>query len=66
VTPASILPERARPLPQTVRVSVEPTHEREMLLELATNLQAWPARNVVFKRALERAAQDLVRIAGTL
>ena len=38
--------------------------ERVMLLELATDLQNWPARNQVFKKALDRAAQDLVRLAS--
>lgn len=41
-----------------------PSHERLMLLELATDLQNWPARNLVFKTALDRAAEDLVRMAS--
>jgi hypothetical protein len=36
-----------------------------MLLELATDLQNWPARNLVFRAALDRAADDLVRMAST-
>lgn len=35
-----------------------------MLLELATDLQNWPARNLVFKEALDRAAHDLVAMAS--
>ena len=42
----------------------ELSDDRAMLLELATSLQNWPARNVVFKKALDRAAQDLVRMAS--
>ena len=64
MTPLSAQLE-ATPSPKTTRAaSAEPADEREMLLNLATDLQAWPARNVVFKRALERAARDLVRMAG--
>ena len=40
------------------------SHERLLLLELATDLQNWPARNMVFRQALDRAADDLVRLAG--
>ena len=39
------------------------SHERLLLLELATDLQNWPARNMVFRQALDRAAHDLVRLA---
>ena len=39
-------------------------HERLMLLELATDLESWPARNLVVRQALDRAAQDLVAMAG--
>ena len=41
-----------------------PAHERLMLLELAGDLQSWPARNVVFEKALDRAAQELARMAS--
>lgn len=41
-----------------------PTHDRLMLLELATDLQGWPARNLVFRDALDRAAQELARMAS--
>jgi len=41
-----------------------PSHERLMLLELAADLERWPARNAVFRTALDRAARDLVRLAG--
>jgi hypothetical protein len=41
-----------------------PDHERLMLLELAGDLQSWPARNVVFEKALDRAAQELARMAS--
>lgn len=40
------------------------TCERLMLLELAADLQSWPVRNVVFEKALDRAAQDLARLAS--
>lgn len=46
------------------RVPEGPSDERTMLLELASNLQNWPARNVVFQKALDRAAEDLVRMAA--
>jgi hypothetical protein len=39
-------------------------HERLMLLELATDLESWPVRNLVIRQALDRAAQDLVAMAG--
>ena len=39
-------------------------HERVMLLELATDLKNWPARNLVFRTALDRAAEDLVTMAS--
>lgn len=39
-------------------------YERLMLLELAIDLESWPARNLVFREALDRAAQDLVAMAG--
>jgi hypothetical protein len=35
-----------------------------MLLELATDLESWPAKNLVVRQALDRAAQDLVAMAG--
>ena len=38
--------------------------ERLMLLELATDLRNWPARNLVFRDALDRAAQDLLAMAS--
>ena len=41
-----------------------PSHERLMLLELATDLQTWPTRSAVFRTALDRAADDLVRMAS--
>ncbi len=40
------------------------SHERLMLLELATDLQSWPVRNLVVRQALDRAAQDLVAMAN--
>jgi hypothetical protein len=40
------------------------SYERLMLLELATDLESWPVRNLVVREALDRAAQDLVAIAG--
>ena len=41
-----------------------PTHDRLMLLELATDLQGWSARNLVFRNALDRAARELARMAS--
>ena len=40
-----------------------PAHERLLLLDLAADLQSWPARNVVFRKALDRAAEDLAKLA---
>lgn len=40
------------------------SYERLMLLELATDLESWPTRNLVVREALDRAAQDLVAMAG--
>lgn len=40
------------------------SYERLLLLELATDLESWPARNLVVREALDRAAQDLVAMAG--
>lgn len=40
------------------------SYERLMLLELATDLESWPVRNLVVREALDRAAQDLVAMAG--
>ena len=34
-----------------------------MLLELAASLHQWPARNPVCRKALDHAADDLVRMA---
>ena len=39
-------------------------YERLMLLELATDLESWPARNPVVRHALDRAARDLVAMAA--
>ena len=39
-------------------------YERLMLLELATDLETWPARNLVVRQALDRAARDLVAMAA--
>jgi hypothetical protein len=65
MTPDLLSSAHARPMAEceTAELGSE-FHERLMLLELATDLQNWPARNVVFRKALDRAAQDLVRIAG--
>ena len=40
------------------------SQDRLMLLELATDLQNWPARNLVFRQALDLAAQDLMTMAS--
>lgn len=67
MTPDLAVPFRAWQLPEADRTEPdEPSQERVMLLELAANLQNWPARNVVFTRALDRAAEDLVRMACEL
>ena len=39
-------------------------HERLLLLELATDLESWPVKNLVVRQALDRVAQDLVAMAG--
>lgn len=38
--------------------------ERAALLELASALEQWPARNIVFRRALDEAALEIVRMAS--
>jgi len=38
--------------------------DRTLLLELATSLKNWPAQHVVFRKALDRAAQHLVQMAS--
>ena len=53
----------ARPLESEPAIGPA-THERLMLLELAGDLQSWPARNAVFKKALDHAAQELARMAS--
>ena len=61
----SLLAPRERKLVDFIGVTPdEPSDERTLLLELATSLQKWPARNEVFRKALDRAAQDLVRMAS--
>jgi hypothetical protein len=42
----------------------EVSDDRVLLLELAVSLQSWPARNMVFKTALNQAARNLIRMAG--
>ena len=67
MTPDLAPPFRAWQLPDADCTEPdEPAQERVMLLELAANLQNWPARNMVFTKALDRAAQDLVRMACEL
>jgi len=38
--------------------------DRLLLLELASDLQSWSAHNVVFRRALDRAAAQLIELAN--
>lgn len=67
MTPDLFQPSRARQMrPLENVLSDGPSGERAMLLELAANLQNWPARNVVFERALDRAARDLLQLASEL
>jgi hypothetical protein len=35
-----------------------------MMLELASTLEEWPARNIVFRRRLDQVAREVVRLAG--
>lgn len=63
--PGSATSRAAERTPEGEGVALDtPQHERLMLLELATDLQRWPARNVVFRRALDRAARDLAKLAS--
>ncbi len=39
-------------------------HERSMMLELASTLEEWPARNIVFRRRLDQVAQEIVRMVS--
>jgi hypothetical protein len=41
-----------------------PSHERLMLLELACDLERWPARNVVARKALDNAARQVAELAS--
>lgn len=62
---------RPFPLPQLRRPVGEPeaigsaAHQRSMMLELASTLEEWPARNIVFRRRLDQVAREIVRLAGT-
>jgi len=40
-----------------------PQSDRTLLLELAADLERWPTRNIVFRKALDRAAGELARMA---
>jgi hypothetical protein len=63
--PGLLSSARGRPAPIGVeRAADSEAYERLMLLELATDLESWPARNLVVREALDRAAQDLVAMAG--
>lgn len=65
MTPDLLSSTRTRPMPERKRGALgTASHERLMLLELATDLKNWPARNPVFRTALDRAAQDLVTMAS--
>ena len=63
--PGLLSSARGRRVPIGEEGSVESeAYERLLLLELATDLESWPARNLVVREALDRAAQDLVALAG--
>jgi hypothetical protein len=46
------------------RLTAEPENEQRFLLELALELQRWPVRNTVFRKALDRVAGDLAQMAS--
>ena len=63
--PGLLSSARARHLPIGEEGAADSeSYERLMLLELATDLESWPARNLVVREALDRAAQGLVAMAG--
>jgi hypothetical protein len=62
--PGLLSSARSRHLPIGENAADTEAYERLMLLELATDLESWPARNLVVRQALDRAAQDLVAMAG--
>ena len=62
--PGLLSSARGRHLPIGENAADTEAHERLMLLELATDLESWPVRNLVVRQALDRAAQDLVAMAG--
>lgn len=41
-----------------------PELERLMMLELASTLEEWPARNIVVRERLDLAAREIVRLAS--
>jgi len=45
-------------------LSVGPEDDRQLLLELALELQRWPVRNRVFRQALDRVAEELAQMAS--
>jgi hypothetical protein len=46
------------------RTHSEPENEQEFLLELALELQRWPVRNTVFRKALDSVAGHLAQMAS--
>lgn len=38
-------------------------HDRLMLLQLASELERWPARNIVYRNALGGVAREIVQLA---
>ena len=63
--PGLLSSRRGRHLPIGEEAAADSdAYERLMLLELATDLERWPARNPVVRHALDRAAQDLVAMVG--
>ena len=63
--PGLLSSERGRHFGESEEAAADSdAYERLMLLELATDLESWPVRNPVVRQALDRAAQDLVAMAG--
>ena len=41
-----------------------PAHQRLMLLELASELENWPVRNIVYRHALDGVAREIMQLAS--
>jgi hypothetical protein len=65
MTPSGNWPRRPKDrLPFEPAPSDPPEDDRQLLLELALELQRWPVRNKVFRQALDRVAGDLAQMAS--